>query len=222
MARIRLLDAVELRVLGSLLEKELTTPEQYPLTLNSLVAACNQKNNREPVTELGEAEVTAALRRLKQDALVWRSEGARAERWEHLLDRRLGLEPAKKALITLLFLRGAQTPGELRTRSERLHTFATVAEVEAALAALAAGEEPLVAELGRQPGQRESRWMHRLGTSLPEPGRRASRVAAEGTEELEAGSEAPSLEARVERLEAELAELKAELARLRSDFVPEA
>jgi hypothetical protein len=159
----RPLDPVECRVLGALLEKEQTTPEYYPLTVNALVAACNQKTNREPVTELTEGEVTAALERLRKNVLVWSSEGARTERWRHALDRRWRLTPATKALVTLLLLRGPQTPGELRGRSERMRRFATPAEVEAALAELAAGREPLARELPRAPGQKENRWTHVAG-----------------------------------------------------------
>ncbi|MBZ0089467.1 MAG: YceH family protein, partial [Thermoanaerobaculia bacterium] len=154
----RQLDAVECRVLGALLEKEQATPEYYPMTIHALVAACNQKSNREPVLELSEEEVEAALRRLFEDVMVWRSEGARALKWSHNLDRRWGLTAPTKAVMTLLLLRGAQTAGELRGRGDRLHAFATVAEVEAALGDLAAGdpalgEQPLVAELPRAPGQ---------------------------------------------------------------------
>ncbi len=166
----RQLDAVECRVLGALLEKEQATPEYYPMTIHALVAACNQKSNREPVLELSEGEVEAALRRLFEDVMVWRSEGARALKWSHNLDRRWGLTAPTKAVMTLLLLRGAQTAGELRGRGDRLHAFATVAEVEAALSDLAAGdpaqgEQPLVAELPRAPGQKERRWAHLVGAA---------------------------------------------------------
>ncbi len=213
MARIRRLDAVEVRVLGSLLEKQVTTPEQYPLTVNGLLAACNQRSNREPATSLGEEEVLAALKRLKQEALVWRTEGARTERWEHLLDRRLGLTPAVKALITLLFLRGPQTPGELRTRSERLHELGSVAEVEAELGRLASQDDPLTRELPRQPGQRESRWMHLLGEEDAPP-----LAAAPGGPAVERPPAGVSLAERVTQLEEAVASLRAELAALRADL----
>ena len=134
----RKLDAVEIRVLGSLLEKEQTTPEACPLTMNALLAACNQKTNREPVTQLSEDQIDGALERLRQEVLVWRTESARSERWQQSVVRRWGLDRAGKALLTLLFLRGAQTAAELRSRSERLHPFASTEEVEAALARLAA------------------------------------------------------------------------------------
>ena len=159
----RLLDAADRRVLGALLEKEQTTPEVYPLTVNALVAACNQKTAREPVMELSEADVQAALRRLFEDVLVWRAESARVTRWRQSVERRWGLDGATKAIMTLLLLRGPQTIGELRNRSERLHAFASAEELEAALARLAAPPEPLIAELPRGPGQKEARWMHRVG-----------------------------------------------------------
>jgi uncharacterized protein YceH (UPF0502 family) len=159
----RPLDAVEIRVLGALLEKHQATPEYYPLTLNALVAACNQKSNRDPVTELSPAEVEAALDRLGELVLVWKAGTPRAEKWEQNVDRRWALDGATKAVLTLLLLRGAQTPGELRGRSDRLHAFATLDEVESALTKLAQSPEPLVAELSRRPGQKEARWTHLVG-----------------------------------------------------------
>src|SRR5687768_10359643 len=149
------------------MEKEQATPAYYPLTAGALLAACNQRHNREPVTDLTAVEVEAALDRLRADVLVWRGEGARSERWAHTLDRRWALDPAAKAVMTLLLLRGPQTGGELRTRAERLHAFASVEEVERLLQQLAEGDEPLVVELPRRPGQRERRWAHRVGTDDP-------------------------------------------------------
>lgn len=163
MSRTRKLDPVEIRVLGVLLEKEQTTPEQYPLTTNAVIAGCNQKTNRDPVTELTETEVTEALDRLREDVMVWRTETPRSERWEHRLDRRWELDRAGKAVITLLLLRGPQTPGELRTRSDRLHHFDSVEAVEETLQRMSEGFDALVRELPRRPGQRESRWMHLEG-----------------------------------------------------------
>jgi uncharacterized protein YceH (UPF0502 family) len=156
----RQLDAIEIRVLGSLAEKQLATPEYYPLTLNALVAACNQKSNREPVMELGEADVQRALDRLQEEKLAWKVVGGRAVRWEHNLDGTLKVDQPSKAILTLLFLRGAQTPGELRARSDRLHAFESIAEIEETLPRL----EPLVREIPRRPGQKESRWEHTLGS----------------------------------------------------------
>src|SRR6266511_4680053 len=124
------LDAAERRVLGSLLEKDITTPDYYPLTLNALVAACNQKSNREPVMELAESDVQRALDRLQDEKLVWKVMGGRAVRYDHNLDGQWQLDRRSKAMLTLLFLRGPQTPGELRGRSDRLHQFESIAEVE--------------------------------------------------------------------------------------------
>lgn len=161
--RTRKLDAVELRVLGALLEKEQTTPDQYPLTVNALIAACNQKTGRNPVTQLTETQVVEALDRMREDVLVWRSDGARVERWKQSVDRRWGLDKRSKAVMTLLLLRGPQTVGELRTRSERMHRFDSVGDVEAVLQDMSEGFDALVRELPRQPGKRETRWTHLEG-----------------------------------------------------------
>lgn len=206
----RPLTAVEIRVLGVLLEKEQTTPEACPLTVNAILAGCNQKTNREPVMELTESQVVDALERLRQDVLAWRSEGARTEKWQQSVVRRWGLDRAGKALMTLLLLRGPQTPGELRTRSERLHPFPTLPDVEEALQRMATIDEPLVAEQPRRPGQKEIRWIHLVGeilepetAALPEPSETAGRPAG------------PSLSERVARLEAVVQRLEAEMAELR-------
>ncbi len=192
-------------MLGCLLEKQQATPEYYPLTLNALAAACNQKSNRDPVMDLADGDVRGALERLRAEVLVWPVEGTRAERWEHNLDRSWELDAASKALVTVLLLRGPQTPGELRSRCERLHPFGSVGDVEAALSRLAAGPEPLVTELGRGPGQKESRWAHLVagpppGRSEPAPSPRTSAAAG--------------LADRVAVLEQRIAELAGELSRL--------
>src|SRR5947199_518573 len=122
----RTLDPIELRILGALMEKQLSTPEYYPLTVNALVAACNQKSNREPVMELSETEVQRALDRLQDEKLVWRVVGGRAVRYDHNLDTLWHINRREKALLTLLLLRGPQTAGELRGRSDRLHQFDSV------------------------------------------------------------------------------------------------
>lgn len=192
----RALDAVEIRILGSLAEKQMATPEYYPLTLNALVAACNQKSNREPVMEIGENDAQSALDRLQQEKLVWKVMGGRAVKWEHNLDAALQLDRPSKALLTLLMLRGAQTPGELRGRSDRLQAFESIAEVEETLRRL----DPLVLELARRPGQKESRWVQLLGGTPEEP------LSAETTV-----TRGPTLEERVARLEEELRALKAKL-----------
>ena len=213
----RPLDAVEVRVLGALLEKEQTTPELYPLTVNALLAACNQKTNREPVLQLSEAAVWEALERLRQEVLVWRSEGARAERWKQSVSRRWGLDAAGKALVTLLLLRGPQTAGELRSRSDRLHAFASLEEVEETLRRLAATEEPLVAELPRRAGQKETRWTHLVGETVVEVERAAPSATASALED--AAPAAPSrqpLADRVAHLENLVAQLTRDLDELKS------
>lgn len=213
----RKLDAAEVRVVGSLLEKEQTSPETVPMTVNAVIAACNQKTNREPVMQLTETAVVEALDRLRQDVLVWRTEGARTERWQQSVVRRWGLDRAGKALMTLLLLRGSQTPGELRTRAERMHPFVSLEEVEEALRHLAGMDEPLVMELPRRPGQKETRWTHLVGdlalaAVTPEP------------EELipEFGDPAaparPSLATRVERLEEVVTRLTEELEELKKQL----
>jgi uncharacterized protein len=165
---IRPLDPIEQRVVGCLVEKELSTPDVYPLTLNALVAACNQTSNRDPVSRLSPGDVEAALLRLMADLLVWRDRGSRALRWKHSFDDKLGLrQPGFKAVLAELLLRGAQTPGELRARTPRMHEFVELAEVEQALRGLA--ERRLVEELPRQAGQKERRWRHLLGSgAVPE------------------------------------------------------
>lgn len=205
----RPLDAVEVRVLGCLLEKEQATPEYYPLTLNALVAACNQRSSREPVMELEPAEVSAALDRLHAEVMVWPLPGERVPRFRHALDR-WGLDPGTRAVITLLLLRGPQTPGELKTRSERLHAFASTDDVQAALEQLTSGEEPLVAQLGRRPGQKESRWAHLVsGTPVEEVASiSASAAVARPTATADRLAE---LEERVARLETELERLRNDL-----------
>jgi uncharacterized protein len=212
----RKLDPAEIRVLGSLLEKEQTTPEAYPLTVNSLLLACNQKTNREPVMDLTEGQVIEALERLRQEVLVWRTEGARSEKWQQSVVRRWGLDRAGKALMTLLLLRGAQTPGELRTRSERMHPFASVEEVEEALQRMASMDEPLVIELPRRTGQKEIRWTHLVG-DVAEPTAPAAVRTARFTEpELPAGPLPGALSARIAKLEEIVAKLAEDVELLKS------
>jgi uncharacterized protein YceH (UPF0502 family) len=160
------LDAIEQRVIGSLLEKERTVPDSYPMTLNAVRSACNQTSGRDPVMALGELEVQAGLDRLRGQGLtrvVHPSHGARTPKHRQVLDDVLGLEPAERAVLTLLLLRGAQTPGELRSRADRLHDFESLEQVQATLHMLAVRPDPLTEELPRQPGQKEARWVHRLG-----------------------------------------------------------
>ena len=203
----RTLDPVEVRVLGSLMEKQLSTPEYYPLTLNALVAACNQKSNREPVLELSESEIERALNRLQDEKLVWRVLGGRAVRFDHNLDAVWHIARREKALLTLLFLRGPQTAGELRGRSDRLQTFDSVPEVEELLRDMAAHSEPLVRQLPRRPGQKEERWAHTVGGAVVE-----SEPAVVASEPRATGE---PLSARVQRLEEQVAALATELRELK-------
>ena len=201
----RTLDPVEIRILGSLMEKQLSTPEYYPLTLNALAAACNQKSNREPVMELAESHLERALDRLQDEKLVWRVMGGRAVRFDHNLDALWHIQRREKALLTLLFLRGPQTAGEMRGRSDRLHTFDSVAEVEQLLRDMAAQSEPLVRQLPRRPGQKEERWTHLAGGAVVE-------VVEETAPRAAAGE---PLSARVQRLEEQVAALAGELRALK-------
>ena len=156
-------DAVEIRVLGCLIEKQRTTPDVYPLSLNALRLACNQSTNRDPVVEYDDATIRAALDRLSRKgwARLASGAGSRAAKFRHLLSEALGLSAAEQALLAVLMLRGPQTPGELRQRSERLHSFASPAELEVTLSALV--ERGLVTRLPRQPGQKEQRFRQLLG-----------------------------------------------------------
>jgi uncharacterized protein YceH (UPF0502 family) len=201
----RELDAVEIRVLGCLLEKEQTTPDAYPLTVNALVGACNQKSNRDPVMTLSESDVEATLDRLHAEVMVWPVDGARTRKWRHSLDRMWDLSPETRAVLTVLLLRGAQTPGEIRSRTERMHRFASTAEVERALAGLAAGDEPLTVHLARQPGQKEARWTHLVGGQGEIPAAVFEPVLSPAGG-VSLSQRIDDLEARVERLERLLAE----------------
>ncbi|HMC38772.1 MAG TPA: YceH family protein [Acidimicrobiales bacterium] len=169
------LDPVEGRVVGSLVEKQLSTPQQYPLSLNSLTLACNQTSNRDPVVSYAEADVQAALDSLKAKGLVrfvLPSHGRSVVRYRHVLDEKLALDARQMALVAVLLLRGPQTVGELRTRTERMAEFDSLAEVESDLEGLTRWAEPLVARLARRPGQKEERWMQLLadgGESPPAP-----------------------------------------------------
>jgi uncharacterized protein YceH (UPF0502 family) len=164
------LTPVQSRVVGCLIEKEMATPDNYPLTMNGLLAACNQTSNRNPVTKLDEHTVGNALQNLRAMNVVRivYSRSNRADKYRHVLDEMLALEPADLALLSVLMLRGPQTAGELRTRTERLHTFASQDDVDESLRRLAGRNEPLVARLERRPGQKESRWAHLLGGDLAE------------------------------------------------------
>lgn len=169
MSDLPLLDPVERRVLGSLLEKQRTVPDSYPLSLNGLRTACNQSTSRDPVVAYDEATIVDALNRLRDRELVRfvKPTGLRVVKYHQRLEEQLGLDAAQLALITVLLLRGAQTPGELRPRTERLHAFADRDAVETTLQELAAADPPLVRELERQAGQHDRRWIQLLGADLP-------------------------------------------------------
>jgi uncharacterized protein YceH (UPF0502 family) len=223
MAYTRPLDAVEIRLLGALMEKERTTPDLYPLTVSALLQAANQRTSREPVTDYSETVVVEALDRLRADALVFRVHSSRSERYEHCLDRRWNLDTGgAAAVMAMLLLRGAQTVAELRARTARLHPFATTEQVEASLARLAEGPDALVRELPRQPGQRETRWIHLAGTEEVERDLLAGFQVASVTENRQdasprpAGAASAGMQQRLERLEAAVGELTAAMNELRS------
>ncbi|WP_028454562.1 YceH family protein [Chitinilyticum litopenaei] len=192
----------ESRVLGVLIEKQHTVPDTYPLTLNSLVAGCNQKSSRDPVLELGDADVLAALETLRERQMVNEVFGNRAKRYEHTLGRALQLPSQSVALLAVLMLRGPQTAGELRLNCERLHRFSDISAAEGFLEELAEREQgALTVKLPRQPGAREVRWAHLLCGEVD-----VSAPAAAGTRGDSA--EISELRAEVEALRAEVAELR--------------
>jgi len=208
------LSAVEARVLGVLAEKQRTVPDAYPLTLNALVAGCNQKSSREPVMEIGDAQAQAALDSLRGMTLVIESSGGRVPRYEHNIERVLQVPAPSAALLAVLMLRGPQTAGELRINCDRLHKFADISAVEGFLRELAerpAG--PLVVELPRQPGARENRWAHLLCGAPAAEQHAVPAAAARGKED----GELALLRARVDALEASVAELGAQIAALQPE-----
>jgi len=214
------LSLLETRVLGVLAEKQRTVPDSYPLTLNSLVSGCNQKTSRNPVLELSESQVQAAIESLKGYSLVAETSGGRAFRYEHNADRVLRIPSQSVILLTVLMLRGPQTAGELRIACDRMHNFADISSVEGFLNELA--ERPagaLVVKLARLPGARESRWAHLLS------GPPAEEVAGPGasgdgafTTHGDSLGEVAALKANVARLETEVASLKALLGRVCSEL----
>ena len=203
-----ILNAIELRVLGSLIEKELTTPEYYPLSLNALVNACNQKSNRDPVLNLEEAEVTRALDslRFKQFAIL-SGMGGRVAKYRHALVEKFRFTPAELALVCELLVRGPQTVGELRTRAERMHPFGDIAEVEAVLEELMERTPAVVARLPRQPGRKEPRYCQ-LFAGEPDL------TALEQSSEPIRSRSGADVE-KIAKLEEEIAELRQEVAELR-------
>jgi uncharacterized protein YceH (UPF0502 family) len=198
-------DAVELRILGCLIEKQRTTPDVYPLSLNSLRLACNQSTNRDPVVEYDEPLIRAALERLARKGWTRLASGpgSRTAKYRHLLDEALQLTPSELAVLAVLMLRGPQTPGELKSRTERLYPFPSLEDVEAVVGRLI--ERELAARLPRRPGQKEERYAQLLGGEQPEPA--AADVLPAATSEASAAG-VGELAARVERLEDEVASLR--------------
>jgi len=206
------LSLLETRVLGVLVEKQHTVPDTYPLTLNALVAGCNQKTSRDPIVNATEAEVQATIDRLRALSLIVESSGGRVMRYAHNIERVLGVPPQSVAILATMMLRGPQTVAELRANCERLHRFADASAAEGFLHELAerpAG--PLVVLLPRQPGAREARWMHLLsGTPAAEP----AAVSEEPATDYVAAGEIAALKRNIERLEHEVAQLRATLAKV--------
>jgi len=207
------LTAAEARVLGALIEKEVTTPEYYPLSLNALVNACNQRSNREPVMNLDEEEVRQALHGLEDDRLAGRARSAdgRVTKYEHWLGEVFNFSRAETALICVLLLRGPQTPGELRGRTERLHRFDEIGDVLAGLQKLMEREPALAAVLPRQPGTKEARYTHLLAGGVEA----IAAVQAETPGGGEVSGESSAREERIAQLESAMAELRQEMSELR-------
>jgi len=208
------LTITEARVLGSLVEKQLTTPEYYPLTLNALSAACSQKSNRDPVMSLDETAILSAVDSLRDKNLVYLFYGSssRTVKYKHMLPSVLELEPPAVAVITLLLLRGAQTIGELRGRSDRLYEFSGLGEVQETLDDLASRDDPLVIKLERQPGQKEARYAHLLSGKV-EPSLRSNRTDSFADTEIDG-----DLSIELKRLADELAAFRAEFDEFRKQF----
>jgi uncharacterized protein YceH (UPF0502 family) len=222
------LTPTEARVLGALIEKEITTPEYYPLSLNALVNACNQKNNRDPVTALDEAEVRQALHGLETERLAGPVRGdTRVPKYEHRVQEVFNFTRGEIAVICVLLLRGPQTPGELRTRTERMYKFDELSDVQSVLQRLIAREpEPLVKILPRQPGTKEARYAHLLSGDVeafePAPAHRYAEATSHASSSSYASplstEESDDLKERMAQLEAEVAILTRELGELRQDF----
>lgn len=204
------LSPVEVRVLGALVEKALATPEYYPMSLNALINACNQKTGREPVTEFSEDEVLGALDELMRRRLAGTSSGAgsRVVKYRHTLDHAFDLDAARLAVLAVLMLRGAQTVGEIRSRAGRMHEFESLEEAEATLRLLVDGEDPLVAVLPVRPGRKEPRYAHLL----------AGEPEVDGVEADAPGQAVSGRRDRLDALEERVGELTSELESLRSEF----
>jgi uncharacterized protein YceH (UPF0502 family) len=205
------LSPVAARVLGSLVEKEITTPEYYPLSLNALANACNQKNNREPVMNLDEDQIRQALHQLEDDELAGPARGtdSRVSKYEHRVQEVFNFTRGEIAVVCVLLLRGPQTPGELRGRSERMHRFEELSDVQSTLQRLMQREPPLVKVLPRQPGTKEVRYAHLFS------GEPAEVVVNTGaTESARTGSGLAQLEAEIAALREEVAELRGQVERV--------
>jgi uncharacterized protein YceH (UPF0502 family) len=213
-ARVNLLSDVEVRVLGALIEKDITTPDYYPLSLNALVNACNQKNNRDPVMTLDEDAVRAALDSLQGQGLAGPASGAdsRVPKYEHRLQEVFNFDRRETAILCVLLLRGAQTPGELRGRAERMYRFEALEDVHGALDRLSQREPPLVAVLPRQPGTKESRYTHLFS------GNRAPAEPVQVAENSSSRDRLTILESEVAKLKEQVAGIQEQLAALRRQF----
>jgi len=226
-----ILTEIEARVLGSLIEKDITTPDYYPLSLNALVNACNQKNNRDPVMTLDEASVRQALTTLQQKRMAGPAGGAdsRVPKYEHRLQEVFNFDRREIAVVCVLLLRGAQTPGELRGRTERMYHFEGLEDVVSTLDRLAQRETPLVCILARQPGTKEYRYMHLFSGEPLEPTviraavERDANLSASASDAAVPSTPPPalrlaSLEEQVATLRAELTEVQQQLAAFRKQF----
>ena len=208
------LSLLETRVLGVLIEKQHTVPDTYPLTLNALVAGCNQKTSRDPVIEATEAEVQAAIDHLKSLSLAMESSGGRVMRYSQNVGKVLGIPPQSVALLAVLFLRGPQTAGELRINSDRLHKFGDILSVEAFLNELAERRDgALVRELAKAPGARETRWVHLVSGEPAAATVAAAAMPASGGESVTV-SELAAIKANMDQLQSEVAQLRETVARL--------
>jgi uncharacterized protein YceH (UPF0502 family) len=208
------LTQVEVRVLGSLIEKEITTPEYYPLTLNALVNACNQISNRDPVVSFDERTVARALESLREKKLTWMVTGiGRVPKYEHRFSETLKLAEQELAVLCVLMLRGPQTVGEIRGRTGRLYEFKELEEVELTLQALMTAESPLAVKLPRQPGTKESRYAHLLAGEVQIEEREVAARLDPATLEVRQENE------RIAKLEEELAQVRGELSALKQEFI---
>ena len=210
-----LLNAIEARVLGALVEKEITTPEYYPLSLNALVNACNQKNNREPVMSLDEDAVRQALRGLEDDGLAGPRRGgdSRVTKYEHHLQEVFNFTRSETAVMCVLLLRGPQTPGELRGRTERMHRFEELEDVLGTLQRLTQREPPLVKALPRQPGTKEIRYAHLLSGEVETV--ETAQAGVDRSSSVDHANDRDDRADRIDRLEVEIAALRQEVMELR-------